>query len=117
MLRDVKSTQRLIRMLAFRVDGSDVAGGTLTKNGLLEGTFDALITENSAGNYTLTFAKPFARVPVVTSMTATDVSTLRIIAVSASSVQIEQVAADQTTPLADGDFHLLVLGFDAADQV
>lgn len=116
MLRDIKGTQRLPRLLAFRIDGSAVAGGTLTQNGILEGLYDALITENSAGNYTITFNTPFARTPVVTGMTATDVSTLRIVAVSASSVQIEQVGADQTTPLADADFHLMVLGFDSVDQ-
>ncbi len=116
MLRPVQCNQRLSRLLAFRVDGSDVAGGTLTKNGLLEGANQALITENSAGNYTITFNQAFARVPVVTAMTATDVTTLRIISVTALLVNVEQVGADQTTPTADGDFHLMVMGFDAVDQ-
>lgn len=116
MLREIKCSQRLARQLAFRVDGGDVAGGSSTRNGLLEGKFDALITENSSGNYTLVFTKPFGRVPVCVAMPVTDVTTMRIIAVSATSVQLEQVGADQTTPVADGDFHLIVMGFDAADQ-
>src|SRR4051812_13222554 len=103
MLREMKTTQRLTRVLPLRITGATVAGGTLTKNGVTEGKEHVLITENSAGNYTITFNTPFARVPVVTGMAATDVSTLRIIAVAAGTVQIEQVGADQTTPLADGD--------------
>ena len=116
MLREMKTVQRLTRVIPIRVDGSEVAGGSDTTNGLLEGKFHCTITENSSGNYTINFNTPFARVPVVTSMTATDVSTLRIIDVTAALVQVEQVGADQTTPLADGDFHLLVVGFDAGDQ-
>lgn len=116
MLREMKCPQRLTRVLPLRIDGGDVAGGTDTTDGILEGWQHCTITENSSGNYTITFNTPFARVPVVTSMTATDVSTLRMVAVTASSVQVEQVGADQTTPLADGDFHLLVVGFDSADE-
>lgn len=117
MLFEVLCTQRRPRLIPLRIDGSEVAGGTDTTNGILEGSSSATITENSSGNYTIKFVPPFYRTPVVTSMTATDVSTLRIITVSADSVQVEQVGADQTTPLPDGDFHLLVLGFDTADQI
>jgi hypothetical protein len=116
MLREMKTTQRLTRVLPLRIDGAAVAGGTLTKNGVLEGKEHVTITENSSGNYTITFNTPFARVPVVTMAPATDVTTLRIIAVAAGTVQVEQVGADQTTPVADGSFHLLVVGFDSADQ-
>lgn len=111
-----KAVQLGVRMIPLRIDGSDVGGGTLTTNGVLEGKTHVKITENSSGNYTITFNQAFHRTPVVTSMTATDVSTLRIIDVSKTMVQVEQVGADQTTPLADGDFHLLVVGFDCADQ-
>jgi hypothetical protein len=104
------------RLLAFRIDGGDVAGGTDTRNGILEGTYEATVTENSSGNYTFTFTKPFARVPMVQLTPITDVSTMRIIAVTTTTVQVEQVGADQTTPLADGDFHMLVVGSDATDQ-
>lgn len=116
MLRPMQCVQRLTRVLPIRVDGSAVAGGTDTTDGLLEGSQHCTITENSSGNYTISFNTPFHRTPVVTCMTATDVTTLRIVAVDNTSVQVEQVGADQTTAEADGDFHLLVVGFDTADQ-
>lgn len=116
MLREVKCVQAKTRLIPIRIDGSAVAGGTDTTDGILEGSSHCTITENSSGNYTITFLVPFYRTPVVTSMTATDVTALRIVAVDNESVQIEQVADDLTTPVADGDFHLLVLGFDSEDE-
>ena len=116
MLREVKATQRQVRVLAFRVDGGDVAGGTATQNGLNEGTYDGTITENSSGDYTITFAKPFVRVPAVFCQSLTDALTLNVVSVTAAAVRVEQCSSDQTTPVADGDFHLLVWGFDVADK-
>lgn len=116
MLREMKTTQRLCRVIGISIDGSAVAGGTLTTTGILEGGQHCKVTENSAGNYTITFNTPFARLPIVAAATFSDVSTLRIVAKTAATVQIEQVGADQTTPLGDADFDLIVMGFDSADQ-
>ncbi len=116
MLREAKCVQRLVRMIPFRIDGSDVAGGTGTTDGILEGTFHGTITENGSGDYTITFNTPFARTPVVILTAITDVTTVRLKAVSTTSFTVEQVGADQDTPSADGDFHALVVGFDAVDQ-
>lgn len=116
MLRETMCVQRKTRLIPLRIDGGDVAGGTATKNGILEGSEHCTVTENSTGDYTFTFTTPFHRTPVVTGLPITDVSTLRIVSVSNTAVRIEQVGADQTTPLADGDFHLMILGFDAIDQ-
>lgn len=116
MLREMMCVQRKTRVIPIRVDGSAVGGGTSTTNGLLEGSQHCLITENSSGNYTIDFNTHFHRTPVVVCMTATDVTTLRIVDVDETMVQVEQVGADQTTPEADGDFHLLVVGFDTADE-
>lgn len=116
MLREMKSPQRLVRCLFFRIDGSAVAGGTATTNGIDEGEYSGTITENGSGDYTITFSQAFARTPVVMITPVTDVTTCRIKAVSTTSVNIEQVGADQTTPEADADFHVLVVGFDTADQ-
>lgn len=116
MRRAVKSPQVGLRIMAFRIDGSAVAGGTATTNGILQGKYHATVTENSSGNYTFTFNEPFQQIPCVTFGTATDVTTLRIVDVTTSTVQVEQVGADQTTPEADADFHMLVVGFDYADQ-
>lgn len=50
MLREVKTSQRLPRMLAIKVDGVAPA--------ILVGKFDATLTDNGIGDYTLTLAKP-----------------------------------------------------------
>lgn len=106
MLRDLKGTQRLPRVLALRVDGTGTAS-------ILEGSTDATLTDNGTGDYTLTFAKAFARVPVcvVTPVTAGLIPNVTPLA---ASVQVTLKAADGTTAT-DGDFHVLVHGWDAAD--
>lgn len=116
MLREMLCVQRKTRIIPIRLDGSDVAGGSATTTGILEGGQHVLVTENSSGDYTFTFNTPFSRTPVVLLTSATDVTTVWLKAVSATGFQVEQVGADQTTPTADGDFHALVIGFDSADQ-
>lgn len=116
MLREMMCVQRKTRIIPVRLDGSAVAGGTDTTDGILEGSQHVTVTENGSGDYTFTFNTGFSRTPVVMVTPVTDVTTCRIKAVSTTSVQIEQVGADQTTPEADADFHMLIIGFDAADQ-
>lgn len=113
---DIKATQRRVRHLYIELDGSAVAGGSLTKDGLLHGQNDVKVTENSDGDYTFTLNTPGQRIINVQCTPITDVSTCRVKAVTASTVEIEQVGADQTTPLADGDFYLTIVVSDAADE-
>lgn len=109
MLREIKGTQRLPRVLAFRVDGTGTAS-------ILEGAFDATLTDNGTGDYTLTFAKPFARVPVVLGASILAASgVVEIDAISATAIGIKTFAVDGTTAT-DVDFHVALLGFDSADQ-
>jgi len=109
MLRDIKGTQRLPRLLAFRVDGTGTAS-------ILEGKFDAALTDNGTGDYTLTFSKPFTRVPVVLgSSILADSGIVEIDAISATAIGIKIFDVDGSTAL-DADFHVALLGFDSADQ-
>jgi len=110
MLREIKGTQRLPRLLAFKVTGT----GTAAIN---EGVNDAVLVDNGTGDYTLTFAKPFARTPVVNVSIQGGATTLlaRIHALSATAVQIKLFAVDGTTAT-DGIFHAQVIGWDTADQ-
>ena len=110
MLREIKGTQRLPRILAFKVTGT----GTAAIN---EGVNDATLVDNGTGDYTLTFAKPFARVPVVTLglQAGSTTALLRVHSLSATAFQIKAFAVDGTTP-ADVIFHAMVLGWDAAEQ-
>jgi len=108
MLRDIKGSQRLPRLLALRVDGTGTAS-------ILEGKFDATLVDNGTGDYTLTFAKPYLRVPVcIGSVVGATAAIVNIAAVSATAVQIN--IFDAAGSAADADFHLSVLGWDSADQ-
>lgn len=106
--RSPKTNQRLERVLQFLIDGSvpelDVGSGLGT------------LVENSDGNYTITFARAFARQPVAQITVATDVSSARIVSLSTTAINVEHVGADQTTPLADGDLHITVTGWDTAEE-
>jgi len=110
MLRELKGTQRLPRVLAFRIDGTGTAS-------ILEGAFDASLVDNGVGDYTLNFNTPFARVPVVSLSpiaSAGDVI-LCIKVVSASALQINAFDATDGTTAKDCDFHAIVHGFDSVD--
>lgn len=108
MLRSPKTNQRNERRLCFYIDGSEPE--------LVVGAGLGTLVENSDGNYTITFKKPFARQPIALATTRTDVSTIRVIALTTTDINIEQVGADQTTPLADADSFIEVIGWDTADE-
>lgn len=110
MLREIKGTQRLPRVLAFRVDGTGTAS-------ILEGQFDATLTDTGTGDYTLTFAKPFARTPVVliTPISATGDLIATIETVTTALIDIRLWDGTDGTTAKDGDFHVLVHGWDTAD--
>lgn len=108
MLREIKGTQRLPRALSFRVDGTGTAS-------ILEGAFDATLVDNGTGDYTLTFAKPFVRVPVCSgNVVGSTAAIVNIAVVSVTAVQVK--IFDAAGSAADADFHLSVLGWDSADQ-
>ncbi len=87
MLREVKASQRNVRVLAFK---------------------------SVTGNYTITFGKAFARAPCCFVQTATALTTAILSTIAVGSAIITTVGADQSTAT-DADFHLLVWGFDSAD--
>lgn len=116
MLREMLCVQRKTRIIPIRLTGATVAGGTATTLGITEGSQHVTVTENSSGDYTFTFNVGFSRKPVVLLTSATDVSTVWLKDLSTTTFRVEQVGADQTTPLADADFHALVIGFDSADE-
>lgn len=109
MLRELKGTQRLPRVLAFRVDGTGTAS-------LLEGGNDGTLTDNGTGDYTIAFRVPFQRVPIVQATPLTVDSVAYIHEVSASAVTIRTRTVADAPAAVDADFHLSVHGFDSADQ-
>jgi hypothetical protein len=108
MLREIKGTQRLPRLLAFRVDGTGTAS-------ILEGGFHATLVDNGTGDYTLTFSAPFVRAPVCSgNVVGSTAAIVNIAVVSATAVQVK--IFDAAGSAADADFHLSVLGWDSSDQ-
>lgn len=107
MLREIKGSQRLPRLIALRVDGTGTAS-------ILEGAFDATLVDNGTGDYTLTFATPFKRVPVCVGSAVGAVEATLNVVPSVSAVQV--LLQDNAGAAIDSDFHLMVLGFDSADQ-
>lgn len=110
MLRSIKSPQRAPRQLHFKVDGT---GGSAS---LLIGSKDASVAKVAQGRYTVTFEQAFAREPVAVAAViygaAGIIASIESSSATAVSVRIYNAAgADQ-----DADFHLVVQGFDAADE-
>lgn len=109
MLREIKSTQRATRLLAIRLNGT----GTAALDG--EGKYDATLTDNGTGDYTLTFAKPFGRAPIVVANSETAGVIVKLEALSKTAVQITSFAVDGTTAK-DAILHVMVFGSDVEDQ-
>ncbi len=109
MQSPVNSNQRLPRIEAFGCSDTAI---TENKSG---GTF----TDNGTGDYTITFTRPFRRVPVASAPLALH-ATLKLYAtvtvLSASSIRIKfwdegGVARDVTS------FSVILVGSDAADAI
>jgi len=108
LIKGIDGTQRKARMLGLRIDGTGTAS-------ILEGSIDATLVDNGAGDYTLTWATAFQRMPVMVAQSLTADVVIQIVPTSTTSVQVLCFdATDGTTPK-DADFHLLALGWDAAD--
>ena len=107
MLREIKSTQRLPRQLAFKVTGTGTAAISI-------GKYDATLTDNGTGDYTLTFTKAFARNPVVVASCATATCYAEVKSATTTAVNILTVANDNTAT--DAVFHVIVQGYDAVDE-
>lgn len=107
MLREIKCSQRLPRQLHFKVQGTGTAS-------ILVGESDASLTDNGTGDYTLTFSKPFARVPVVVASSMTAGAIIQVAVASVSACQL--VVTDAAAAALDADLMVIVQGFDAADE-
>lgn len=108
MLRSIKSRQRMPRQLAIKVVGTGTAA-------IAVGRTEATLVDNGTGDYTLTFAQPFARVPVAVASAQTAGVYCEVIP-SATAVQVLCKETDGTPAAIDAIFHLIVLGFDASDE-
>lgn len=109
MLRSVKATKRLPRLLCLRVTGT----GTAAIN---EGSLDATLVDNGTGDYSLTLLAPSKRTPIVTVGVLTAQTIHQVHTVSASLIRIKLFDAADGTTAKDGVFHLHVVCHDTADE-
>lgn len=109
MLREIKGTQRLPRLLALKVDG--VSGPAA----ISIGQFDATLADNGVGDYTITPVVPFARAPIVVVSCQTAGRYAEVASASASAIQI-LVKNPASGAAADAVFHVMILGYDSAEQ-
>lgn len=98
-------------LMVFRVDG--VASTAV----ILEGKYHATLTDHGAGDYTLTFARPAARVLCVVGAVAETANLMpQIVSATSSAVRIKWVDNDGTPTATDAVFHLSVLAYYDATQ-
>ena len=110
MQRSVKSSQRKVRILAIRIEGST---GTPSIEGLDAKKFT--IVDTGTGHYTLTLTEPFAEAPhAVGNAEAVDKAVT--LTTTASTVVVKVNDIDETAALSDGDVQLIVIGHDITDN-
>lgn len=113
--REIRATERGVRIHYLDVDGSAVAGGTDTTNGLTNGNLHFTVTENGDGDYTFTLTTPGQRVLGVSGLPKTANSALTIATVTLSTIQVLQTDLANAAQ-ADSDFYLQVHVSTAGDQ-
>lgn len=117
MTRGVESHHRKVANMYAKVDGSVVAGGSATTNGLDTGAAQHMtITENGDGDYTLTLSNPGQRFVGIfaTGLTAGSVCTV-VVSSDGASAQVLQTTASTGAALADADFFLMMAVSHAQD--
>lgn len=109
MLRSIKSPQRGPRLLAFQVDGTG-------SSSIVVGSKDATLSKTATGRFVLTLEQPFARAPIAVGSVVYGASGLILSIESATASAISVRMYDAAGVDQDADFHLMVHGFDAADE-
>lgn len=109
MLRSVKSAQRLMRMLALRIEGST---GTPSLEGPDKN--QASIADTATGTFTITLDNPFPSADsyiVLATVEGAD-KAATVTKTSASVFVVKCNDIDETAALSDDDIHVLVVGVD-----
>lgn len=116
MLRSVKSSQRNPRIIAVQLAWS--GGVPSVVSGL--GSTDVTVTDNGVGDVTLTFAKAFARAPIVTAMpmsaTGDAIVTLQAQPSATACRLLVWDGTDGTTAKDNIPLNVHVIGYDSSEQ-
>lgn len=116
MLRSIKCVQRGVRVIAVTIDGSAVAGGTLTTNGVLVGSPHVKISETGNGAYTITLNDPGTLNCFAIATPITDNSIVYVGECLKNTVKVTQETASTGAALADADFNIIILAVDAENE-
>lgn len=110
--RELRARQRLMHVIAGRVDGTGTAS-------VLEGSNELTLTDNGTGDYTLTFGTAYERIPtvLVTPIGASGDIVATLGTLSTSAAQILLWDGTDGTTAKDGDFHVMIIGSNAEDEV
>jgi len=114
MTREIRTTERGVRILLIEVDGSLVAGGTAVLTGLVSGSLHGTITESGDGDYTYNINVPGQRILSAMATSKTANANMTIGTVTTSTVQVLQTDL-AAAALADGDFYLQIAVSSAGD--
>ena len=98
-----------MRIMSAVVDGT----GTAALSGLC--STDMTLTDNGTGDYSLTFDVPFERAPQVIATPVTDNIYCKVTASAADAITVK--TENLSGVATDADFHVIILGSDAADAV
>lgn len=111
--REVRNMQRGPRVIAVEIDGTGTAGLDIGS------AREVTLTDSGTGDYLLTFTTPFARAPVVvaTPQGASGDVIATIGTKTASAVQILCWDGTDGTTAKDAEVEVMILGFDAADEI
>ncbi len=117
MKRKIESHQRGVTVLNITVDGSAVAGGTLTTDGIAGPDSEHVkISETGNGAYTITLNEPGSRACFAQATPITDNSIMYIGTMAANTVAVTQETASTGAALADADFCLTIYKYDSVDK-
>ena len=110
MKRPVECSQRKMRMLFLKLDGT----GTAALSG--PSSLEATLVDNGTGDYTITFDKAFTQVPVCVPVCLTADCVVDTIVPAVGSVQITLVDATDGTTAKDGDCEIMIAGSDIVEK-
>ena len=112
MLRDVKSTQRLVRTVYAKVNGTGTAA-------IIQGSTDFTLVDNGTGDYTLTPKKAAARLLSAHVQPIADagdlIATLHT-DTSKTSIQVKLWDGTDGTTAKDGLFFITATYADSVDE-
>ena len=116
----VNGSQRETRVEFLRLIPANIATGSAARDldGVEEGTYQVTVNKEGTGDYSITFDSPFVRKPVVVA-TALHASSKLFCTVKSNSTTACRIIvhSDAGTATDPTEIHVMLAGFDTADQI